>query len=451
MDIIEGYETADKLFFITHVCLSYVIFEQIYLYRTLEVNNVWKKREALYNIFDSLLALYFAVTLHLCLLKQIENTIYIAIAPFLYTIITPAYFYTSQAPRVHKETKTVLRFSFTVQMALIAAKICGYSQYEWSYTLIPLETYFAISACFGLFITLALISMILIAIGRWEINLLTFFAKRFPCYIWYFLYYAIIWAVGVIFILIFSRDQVEDGKQMLQTAISTSIHLCIAILCYTVILYPYLKRSISPDFSLLDEKGKAEEYRAKNRIIYLQTPRRENFIMMSSTYFVPLLEVFLLQSQQRIKRLRASFEKKIGKEACKQTILNKLREGKKTFDHRLPHQIQRSRSLTDLHRIERISLLPKSFEAEDQKYKLQIESSFQNHIQNACYICAVHEANSFLGQCGHGGVCEECVVQAIIQKNECMECRRPVKGIYKIEKIHQGSSIVQAVKRIQIV
>ncbi len=73
--------------------------------------------------------------------------------------------------------------------------------------------------------------------------------------------------------------------------------------------------------------------------------------------------------------------------------------------------------------------------------------------ENLCFICESNGANAILGDCGHGGVCCDCAVKLIEQKNECMGCRKPAKVLYKIENLHsrnEKGTIIKASELIQI-
>jgi len=72
--------------------------------------------------------------------------------------------------------------------------------------------------------------------------------------------------------------------------------------------------------------------------------------------------------------------------------------------------------------------------------------------ENLCYICEDNASNAILVECGHGGVCCECAKQIIEQRSTCMECRKPVKALYRIENYsNQIGKIVQAHELVQII
>jgi len=452
-DIIEKRQTADKLFYIAYGCLAYIIGEHIYVYKALE-SSVWEKREAFYNVLDGIAALLFAVSVQCCHFRYISRW-YIIAAPALFGLFTTAYCFTSQAPKAQKDTKAILKSFYTVQTALIAAKICGYHFCDWRYILLPVGIYFGISACYGIIITFLFVSVTFVAICQWKIEILTYISKNIVGYMWYILYHATSIVIGAILFFIFSEREIREDNEMLQTAIDIWNYLCIVMFCYTIILYPCLKdfvKSILQTFSLVDENVKADLYQGKNRIKHLKSRRTTHFMMISPTYFVSLYEGFLLKSQERVKKLQSG-----DKNLNILYNVKDLKKDKEILDKKLdssPQQIHkklvRSNSVGNISQIPLQNLPKRYFEAEDLKQN-NIQEESKDQGQNLCYICVVKEADSVIGQCGHGGVCEECVVLSIVHKNECMECRRPAKAIYKIEKTVKNSNIVKAVKKMQIV
>ena len=71
--------------------------------------------------------------------------------------------------------------------------------------------------------------------------------------------------------------------------------------------------------------------------------------------------------------------------------------------------------------------------------------------ENSCYVCVEREANAILMDCGHGGICYDCAVSMICQKNECMECRKPVKTIYKIVSYPKTSGVLTGLQEAKVV
>ena len=64
--------------------------------------------------------------------------------------------------------------------------------------------------------------------------------------------------------------------------------------------------------------------------------------------------------------------------------------------------------------------------------------------EHPCYICETNDADIILLDCGHGGVCKECILLSMKKNHNCMNCRRPVHSIYQIEKEIDGTRMVKA-------
>jgi len=85
---------------------------------------------------------------------------------------------------------------------------------------------------------------------------------------------------------------------------------------------------------------------------------------------------------------------------------------------------------------------------ENEENKLN-ETEKSGNEENTCYICCGKDANGVVLTCGHGGICYECLLDYINKKDECMECRRKIESILKIEeevkcgKVFKGNKVCQ--------
>jgi len=90
--------------------------------------------------------------------------------------------------------------------------------------------------------------------------------------------------------------------------------------------------------------------------------------------------------------------------------------------------------------------IPQKFSTDDLENQLKEE--------NLCYICENNTSNAILAGCGHGGVCCDCAIKSIEQKNECMGCRKPIEAIFQIESKNSenGSEvIIRASELVQVI
>jgi len=67
-----------------------------------------------------------------------------------------------------------------------------------------------------------------------------------------------------------------------------------------------------------------------------------------------------------------------------------------------------------------------------------------------CYICETNDPDVILVDCGHGGMCKNCLLLSMKKNKNCMECRRPVRSVYQI-KNEVETGIVEAVEAFNIV
>jgi len=73
--------------------------------------------------------------------------------------------------------------------------------------------------------------------------------------------------------------------------------------------------------------------------------------------------------------------------------------------------------------------------------------------ESLCYICCSNEANGVIINCGHGGVCYDCLLDYINRKDECMECRTKVESLLKIDfevedgKVFMGKNVCKVLRQ----
>ena len=80
-----------------------------------------------------------------------------------------------------------------------------------------------------------------------------------------------------------------------------------------------------------------------------------------------------------------------------------------------------------------------------------IRRSVKTEEDHPCYICETNEADIILMDCGHGGVCKDCVLLSMKKSRNCMGCRTPVQSIYQIEKEPENTRIVKATEIYSII
>jgi hypothetical protein len=79
------------------------------------------------------------------------------------------------------------------------------------------------------------------------------------------------------------------------------------------------------------------------------------------------------------------------------------------------------------------------------------ENGKEGPEDNICYICCGNDANGVIIDCGHGGICYECLIDYIDKKDECMECRGKIHSVLKIETEGNFGSIFKSHEMCKIV
>jgi len=54
-------------------------------------------------------------------------------------------------------------------------------------------------------------------------------------------------------------------------------------------------------------------------------------------------------------------------------------------------------------------------------------------------------------ECGHGGICYTCAIEAIKSRGQCMECRREIQHVAKIDPAPKFKNIIKAYETTKII
>ena len=149
-------------------------------------------------------------------------------------------------------------------------------------------------------------------------------------------------------------------------------------------------------------------------------------MMVSSTYFVPLDKISIY-----VKR--------------------GLRKNMAQNGH---HKLLRSKSLTEINVKSsewEVKVSPfKSLNNLDISYDNSISYNFKEE-EKTCYICYKNSPDTIFMSCGHGGVCNDCAVSLINNKDECAECREKIEAIYRIGPKPILGNIVRSIEARRVV
>jgi len=238
-----------------------------------------------------------------------------------------------------------------------------------------------------------------------------------------------------------------------------------------------------------------------------QKPR--NFVMLSSTYFKPLDSGFIKNNEDNIKRIKGIIRKNIKAwtpslrkkssnikenkdehpvkiEVLQQYKLNLDKRFKVIKNSHFSEEDQQNRATekpmmtrhfaANLDEINSPKTAKNATQHSSSSPRKTFESHFKRHLsaedryftkltgatdraqknnngeeeETLCYLCFEGPPNAVLLNCGHGGICYECAVALIKKKNECMECRKPVEMIYKVDPNPHLSNIIKGVEMSKV-
>lgn len=60
-------------------------------------------------------------------------------------------------------------------------------------------------------------------------------------------------------------------------------------------------------------------------------------------------------------------------------------------------------------------------------------SNDNSMTKGKCLICFNNDANAVIMECGHGGICCECVKDICYKTQQCYLCRKPINSFFKLK------------------
>ena len=82
---------------------------------------------------------------------------------------------------------------------------------------------------------------------------------------------------------------------------------------------------------------------------------------------------------------------------------------------------------------------------------VSVENRSGAEDEKLCYLCYDSVPNAVLMNCRHGGICYPCAVALVQKKNECMECRAVVDGIYKLDPNPKMTDIFKGIELTKVI
>lgn len=324
------------------------------------------------------------------------------------------------------------RIFYSLQSAILVAKLCGNADWDWDFVISPIFAYFAVYVPFYLAFLVILILVVLFemlkkvaltqALLDTETQILGLFwsctFSSLSCTMLYMLY-------GI------SPAAKGDFNIIYQASISLLVtSFLLAILS--------IKKQSRLVFFLQNFNASADNEESNMNPPNFEGPRleiklnphkaRSLFMMLSPTYFMPLKNALLSSTFNNLRK--ASMDEQVKRsvpKSAKIKLNNKISEmlPRKKFEDVCLKRCATEQDIDDLEACHAVSC---------------------DEDQDLCYICFQAKANAILMTCGHGGVCYGCAARLVQDKGECMECRGQVEAIIKISTKAKMFEVIQGVE-----
>ena len=489
------------IFIIVYIFLIYYMTEHIIRTRTPDIIP-WKKME---NIFDTidigylLLFLFFA-DLRLSGIPIITKCIFFP--PLVTTIV---YFCKSKAPKALKESQTAIRGLYTLQLLLLAGRVDGDLDWPWKAILSFVWLYLGLIGVYCVLVGITVV--VIIVLTYFKINMYKDVKKSTQIigFLWSTLFsglgvVAFISLVGVVD----TYDAVNTSdKRVLMGSLITAMCLSLFVIVYTVAcrhwVMEFLMKFNLDEYDYKEELGFKKVQDDLSRIV--RQKKDMYLVMLSSTYFLSLKNSFFMNKekvhkmkkaikQAKEQKFKSAFERKLDMARAElkkmgPITIQALQREKQGLDQifgqgsgkievvierdtQIVEKRARSYSLfldrgdatfglkTDRRKSSSHSIARKGsgkvcLSEGDKTYTYDSPNmSPRGQEENLCYICYERAPNAVITACGHGGVCVECAIEAIKANGQCMECRKHVDQLVKINPDPKFKNIIKGYETIQI-
>jgi len=407
LEVKDNEKLFISLFAVCYVCLFYQVFEDTIQYLTMKSrNNFSQKLEFIFDIADKILLIFFVFTLNLQYYSWVNKN-FALLSPCLFLAEAVFYNKKSTIPQNQKEINVILKSCYFLQSLFITAKMTNYIDISWEGTLFFLWIELGIYTCYAVFAGLLILCLGMASILQLNRRILSILKTRILGYIWCVSYYALNGIAFMILIGLFQKLNTGNEK-ILWLGIRCARNLSGFLLIYTLIFFSILKRSAGS--SPFQDLGFTFQTQNENQGSPPKSPEKKYQLVMSD------------------------------KDESKSALLLMISPTYFTI-------------LKDGSTKEDIQKAQRQFQSEESANIETVESRNEIKEDGLCYICENNKSDAVLTGCGHGGVCCDCAVKSIEQKNECLQCRKPISAIYKVDKIDSENqeNIVKAYELAQVI
>ena len=459
----------------------------------------WRVVEDIFSIIDAVGAIIFMVCVDLRNMQIISISL-VSFIPFMGTAI--AYSMISEAPAATKNKDTLLRVFYMIQVFMITAEIDELISFSWKIVLITASLYLigAVVYVFIYFFRL-LSSLKELYLQRRDDDADLMSQSKILGNLWFLLGYGLhVAGFMTISAIIIRNDAV--GAKLLTVNIIIGLSLSALLTVFTGLastaLTTFIQMTTINDVREVIYEAPQHPL-AKKSTIGLQIEKTNSyFVMLSATYFRSFESDLVSSDKKKLRSLKSKMFSPKNKRRTSTLDLQAKRcisnEGKASADkspkgwsnsiidtvskvkEHITLQIKKVPSFSKPHltaRLPSIKELPhecksnaetandleacnqRNMSADDIKLIIEMglfakDRKFTEE-DKLCYLCYDNIPNAILMSCKHGGICYECAVALVKKKNECMECRRVVEAIVKVDPSPKLFDIMRGIEVTKVI
>jgi len=480
------------------VIYGYLALDMLQNYQRIktEGREDWRVREDRFAVFDTIKWAVYVAGVHLQMLGWVRFSGW-HIAPFV--VMTLVYLVLSKAPAITRNIRTVLRVLFTLQILLFTFRINFTMDSDWIFVFSILWLYIGIVTIYLIAYTaillLSFIFLVFQVILKQPIDDRNELRIQFKGLFWHFSYYGLGIACGLIIIGLNDVYSLTGDRRSLIEGLAMTIAITFSLFIYSLVCFKdlvwYIKLYSLTDGALLgsdtfnaDQNNTGRD--KKEEKITIEIEKKESyFVMLSSTYFKPLNAGLLGKNEERIKKLKemmqafrsGKLQQSKNKRNSPQGRINieALKQDKEALDKKFDcfdEQKFIKRSMKGPLRMTAVVQSPDG--RANQTSPARPNPRERNHLsvgdldgvvnwqpdqesqniskeEEVCYLCCINPPNAVLMTCGHGGICYDCGLKLVSKKNECMQCRRPVTEIYKVDLNPHLKDVIKGVELCKVI
>lgn len=363
-------------------CLVWMIIEFGWTLKVL--GTLWFDSGECFKAFDIINVMLLILFVQIKVLNLWTSSLY---ASTFFFLAAHAYIYSCKGMMKRYMFNIFSRYYYFIRVLFFVLKFDGFIHWTWNYVFVPSWLFMSVKFCYFLCMVGTLTPQIMKRSST-ELS-----ATSVTGFIWH------VTSEGMIFMILMTIYGFTEYQSLLMDFISIRILALSNIGINIILLFmsAFATRSILSFIvhlkivkSHLVELENRQTLREDKIETCCEVEEKEQyFLRLSPTYFVPFQSSILLDDKDKI-----------------------------------------------------------SLSINDKENGQQMKSPLKNPIKtkdcdNLCYICCLSPSNVILKNCGHGGVCYNCVVSHIMLKNKCMECRKDVTGTFLIDPNHEALDIVK--------